>query len=234
MNPLRRSPWLRGEKDGKEPSCIVQIIKVYFGMNHGRHELQALYLRGFERVEVLRKRGLVDQVYLPCEGRPIQDERRLCLMDSDDWKMTLDIKAAKKAPIRKCFVRHPDEFDSVEAMNEWLDRSALHYIVDLQGVHAAAPAAVGDEFRRPRATGVTALSLEDFNSLPACTRCGDDSVGVRVTKMRMLDLFSGAGGLSKGLAQAGICVPKFAVDHDEAACATYRQVTMAHFWLRDS
>lgn len=74
MNPLRRSPWLRGEKDGKEPSCIVQIIKVYFGMNNGHHELQALYLRGLERVEVLRKRGLVDQAYLPCEGRPIQDE----------------------------------------------------------------------------------------------------------------------------------------------------------------
>ncbi|KAG9099586.1 hypothetical protein FRC06_005127 [Ceratobasidium sp. 370] len=236
MNPLRRSPWLRGEKDGQEPSCIVQIIKVYFGMNNGRHELQALYLRGLERVEVLRKRGLVDQAYLPCEGRPVQDEashfimtkrwRRLCLMDSDNWKMTLDMKAAKKAPVRKCFVRHPDDFDSVEAMNEWLGRSALHYIADLRGIHAGAPA--GDEFRRPRATGVTALSLEDFNSLPACTRCGDDSVGLRVTKMRMLDLFSGAGGLSKGLVQSGICIPKFAVDHDEAACATYRQV-MANF-----
>lgn len=141
-------------------------------------------------------------------------------MDSDDWKMTLDMKAAKKAPIRKCFVRHPDDFDSVEAMNEWLDHSALHYIADLRGVHAGAPA--GDEFRRPRATSVTPLSLEDFNSLPACTRCGDDLVRLRVTKMRMLDLFSGAGGLSKGLVQSGICVPKFAVDHDEAACATYR------------
>ncbi|KAG9126884.1 hypothetical protein FRC07_001542 [Ceratobasidium sp. 392] len=220
MNPPRRSPWFNRDKDEKEPGCVVQIAKIYYGINNGRHELQALYLRGFERVEALRKRGLVDQAYLPCEGRPVQDERRLCLMNADEWMMVVDTKAAQKAPIRKCFVRHADDFDSIDEMNEWLSRSALHYIVDLQGKHTGVPA--GDEFRRPRVRSVDLLPQEVFDSLPACTKCEDDSMGYRVTKMRMLDLFSGAGGLSKGLVQAGICEPKCAVDHDASACATYR------------
>jgi 2-polyprenyl-3-methyl-5-hydroxy-6-metoxy-1,4-benzoquinol methylase len=140
----------------------------------------------------------------------------------DKWEMTLDIKSAKKSPIRKCFVRHPDTFESVEAMNAWLGRSGLHYIVDLKGVHSVVPPS--KEFRRPRVTSVTPLSLEQFRSGPLCIKCEDDSVLTRVTKMRMLDLFCGAGGLSKGLVESGVCDPKYAIDHDSAALETYKWV----------
>ncbi|KAG8730865.1 hypothetical protein FRC12_020039, partial [Ceratobasidium sp. 428] len=58
IGPYRRAPWLKSDKDSAEPSAIVQIRRIYYGVNKGRHELQALFIRGFERVELLRKRGL--------------------------------------------------------------------------------------------------------------------------------------------------------------------------------
>ncbi|KAG8699837.1 hypothetical protein FRC09_006344, partial [Ceratobasidium sp. 395] len=218
IHPYRRAPWLTSDRDSADPSAVVQIRHIYRRVNNGRREPQALYLRGFERVELLRKRRLVDQVHLPCKGRPVQDERRLCSMDAAEWELTLDFESAKKAPVRKCFVRHPESFSSTDEMNEWLDSSALHYIVNLRGVHAGATA--GDESRPPRVKGVAPLPLNDFNSISACTRCKDDSLSP-VPKMRMLDLFGGVGGLSKGLVQAGICELKYMVDHNSSACAAY-------------
>ncbi|QRV90058.1 DNA (cytosine-5-)-methyltransferase [Ceratobasidium sp. AG-Ba] len=220
INPLRRTPWLKSEKDRRDPGPgqVVQITSVYFRNNRGRMEFDCVHVQGFERVEVLRKRKLVDETYLPCDGRPMQDERRLCSMNK--WKLSLDFTVIKKSPIRKCFVRHPDTFDSIEEMNDWLDRSALHYITDLQGIPGSIP--TSGNHQSPRLIGVKDLDLDEFNSPPPCARCGDDSINQRIIPMSMLDLFSGAGGLSKGLVESGICVPKYAVDHDEAACQTYR------------
>lgn len=142
----------------------------------------------------------------------------------DKWDVHLDLADAKRCPIRKCFVRHPDTFESHDEMNTWLDSSAVHFIVDLQGVHSAPPARPTD-LQRPPVTSVTSLTHETFVELASpCKTCVDEASGPRVTKMRMLDLFCGAGGLSRGLVQSGICDAKYAIDHDEAALKTYECV----------
>lgn len=139
----------------------------------------------------------------------------------DKWDVSLELADVSRFPIRKCFVRHPDTFESHEEMNAWLDSSAAHFIVDLQGVHSAPPPRHND-LQRPLVTSVRALTHNLFTELALpCKICFDESSGPRVTKMRMLDLFCGAGGLSRGLVQSGICEAKYAVDYDGAALKTY-------------
>ncbi|KAF8604128.1 hypothetical protein BDV93DRAFT_108399 [Ceratobasidium sp. AG-I] len=225
INPLDRVPWFPSsfrnspEARNTPPGQIFRVIAPTRTEKHGRNELAGLLLGSLERVETLRKRGVVGEQYSSCEGRPIHDERRLCLMDR--WDVSLELADVSRFPVRKCFVRHPDTFESHEEMNTWLDSSAVHFIVDLQGVHSA-PAPRHNDLQLPMVTSVKALTHDLFTELALpCKKCSDESSNPRVTKMRMLDLFSGAGGLSRGLVQSGICEAKYALDHDGAALKTY-------------
>ena len=51
-------------------------------------------------------------------------------------------------------------------------------------------------------------------------------------KIRFLDLFAGAGGLSEGFIQAGY-IPIAHVESDRAACFTLK-TRMAYHWLNDN
>jgi len=53
--------------------------------------------------------------------------------------------------------------------------------------------------------------------------------------LRCLDIFAGAGGLTEGLRQSGLCRSTFAIECDEAAAAAFRQnhpdcVVLAEDW----
>lgn len=152
-------------------------------------------------------------------------QKRLCLMDA--WNCQLELDDFKRHPLRKCFVRHPDVFESVEDMNRWLGKSPVHFILDLRARPNQPQNPAGDQrpLNQPAAS-VEALSFDTFQELSRpCRRCQDETAAARVTKMRMLDLFCGAGGLTQGLVASGICTPKFAIDHDSAALETYRWVS---------
>jgi hypothetical protein len=142
----------------------------------------------------------------------------------DEWSSQLELETLKKHPIRKCFVRHPDMFESSEAMNEWLASSPTHFIVDVRALPGTPANPMGNRrvLDQPAIT-VNSLSLEAFQELARpCRRCRDELSGSRVTKLRTLDLFCGAGGLTQGLVESGICEPTYAVDHDMAALETYK------------
>ncbi|CCO34694.1 DNA (cytosine-5-)-methyltransferase [Rhizoctonia solani AG-1 IB] len=151
------------------------------------------------------------------------ERRRLCLMDA--WASMLEWETLKEYPMRKCYIRHPDAFDTHQDMNSWISQSPLHFLVDLRAVSTTeglAPNYHGPQDPLLRST--QPFLIQDFRSLvKTCRKCPEELGNSRVTKMRMLDLFSGAGGLSQGLVLSGVCEPKYAIDHDAAALQTYKQ-----------
>ncbi|KAG8714584.1 uroporphyrin-III C-methyltransferase, partial [Ceratobasidium sp. 423] len=227
--PMSSSPWFPGvaiPRDDRNsyPGQIFQVVVAVRSDDPVRDTIVGLVLQPFERVYELQRRNFVPAEHDACPGRPAYDERRLCVMDP--WNSLLEWDTLKEYPVRKCYVRHPDTFATPQDMNAWLSKSALHFIVDLQAVtDAEQVVAVGHRGPQdPLLRSVQPLPLGHFQGITkSCRKCPEEPVGTRVTRMRMLDLFSGAGGLTQGLALSGVCEPKYAIDHDAAALATYRQ-----------
>lgn len=80
INPLDRVPWFPSnfrnsiEAKNTPPGQILRVIALTRTESHGRHELSGLLLQSLERVELLKKRGIVSEEYSSCEGRPTHDE----------------------------------------------------------------------------------------------------------------------------------------------------------------
>ncbi|CAE6460712.1 unnamed protein product [Rhizoctonia solani] len=226
--PIATSPWLPDVSipaHGRNayPGQIFQVVVAARSDGHGRDCLVGLVMQPFERVRELQRHNLVPAEHDTCPGRPTEDERRLCLMDP--WTSLLEWEELKAHPVRKCYVRHPDMFSSPQDMNTWLSKSSLHFVVDLQAV-----ATTDDPPRNQRGpldpvlSSVQPLPLNVFREVAKpCRKCQEELGGTRVTRMRMLDLFSGAGGLTQGLVLSGVCEPTYAIDRDGAALETYRQ-----------
>ncbi|CAE6445450.1 unnamed protein product [Rhizoctonia solani] len=226
--PMSNSPWFPGvaiPRDNRNsyPGQIFQVVAAVRSDGHGRDIIVGLVLQPFERVHELQRRSFVPAEYDACLGRPTHDERRLCIMNP--WNSLLEWDTLKEYPVRKCYVRHPDTFASPEDMNAWLSKSALHFIVDLQAVAVAEQIDVDHRGPQdPLLHSVQPLPFGHFQEIARpCRKCPEEPVGTRVTRMRMLDLFSGAGGLTQGLVLSGVCEPQYAIDHDAAALTTYRQ-----------
>ncbi|KAF8674221.1 Cytosine specific DNA methyltransferase replication foci domain [Rhizoctonia solani] len=226
--PIPTSPWFPNSSiplDNRRayPGQIFQVIRAIRSDGHGRDCIVGLVLQPFERVSELRRHGFLDEDHDACPGRPANDERRLCLMDS--WTSILEWETLKEYPMRKCYLRHPDSFASHQDMNSWISQSPLHFLVDLRAMATEEGATPDHRFPQdPLLHSTQHLQLQEFQSLAKpCRKCPEELGNSRVTRMRMLDMFSGAGGLSQGLVLSGVCEPKYAIDHDAAALETYKQ-----------
>ncbi|CAE6423573.1 unnamed protein product [Rhizoctonia solani] len=227
--PMPSSPWFPGisiphKNRNTYPGQVFQVVAAVRSDDAARSTLVGLILQPFERVQEIRRHGHLPEDYDTCLGRATNDERRLCLMDP--WNSLLEWDVMKEHPVRKCYVRHPDMFPSHDEMNAWLSKSSLHFIVDLQAVAAAdEPLQAGRSGPQdPALSSVQPLPLDVFQDIAKpCRKCPEELGGTRVTRMRMLDLFSGAGGLTQGLVLSGICDPSYAIDRDGAALETYKQ-----------
>ncbi|CEL55663.1 DNA (cytosine-5-)-methyltransferase [Rhizoctonia solani AG-1 IB] len=226
--PIPTSPWFPNSSiplDNRRayPGQIFQVVRAVRSDGHGRDCIVGLVLQPFERVRELRRHGFMDAQNNACPGRPVNDERRLCLMDA--WTSMLEWETLKEYPMRKCYIRHPDAFDTHQDMNSWISQSPLHFLADLRAVSTTeglAPNYHGPQ--DPLLHSTQPFLIQDFRSLvKTCRKCPEELGNSRVTKMRMLDLFSGAGGLTQGLILSGVCEPKYAIDHDAAALQTYKQ-----------
>ncbi|CAE6457888.1 unnamed protein product [Rhizoctonia solani] len=227
--PMSSSPWFAGvsiphKYRNTYPAQIFQVVAAVRSDDPARSTLVGLVLQPYERVQELRRHGHLPEEYDACPGRTANDERRLCLMDP--WNSLLEWDVLKEHPVRKCYVRHPDMFPTHDEMNAWLSKSPLHFVVDLQAVGIAdQPLPAGrSELQDPILSSVQPLSLNVFQGIAKpCRRCPEELGGTRVTRMRMLDLFSGAGGLTQGLVLSGVCDPSYAIDRDGAALGTYKR-----------
>ncbi|KAJ7766897.1 S-adenosyl-L-methionine-dependent methyltransferase [Mycena metata] len=113
-----------------------------------------------------------------------------------------------------CFVRHldPEDPEEEKEIESWVEAHPDHF-------YLCSKASKGN---------LEAIDKEDFDHCEACfdAHCGRLQEAVELTKnfgkIPVLEVFSGAGGLSQGLDQSGFFETKWAVEKSVPAAETFR------------